>query len=51
MSNTAHRGKLANDACVVMVSHTGQDIVNVMVSDLLKMSAQILLAVERQIEG
>jgi len=51
MSSTAHRGKTANDACMVMVSHTGQEIVYVMVSDMLKMSAQILLTVERQIEG
>lgn len=42
---------MATDACVVMVSYTGQEIVHVMVSDLLKMSAQILLTDERQIEG
>lgn len=51
MPGAAHRGKPANDACVVMVSHPGQKIVYVMMSDLLKMSAQILLTVKRQIEG
>lgn len=51
MPSAAHRGRTANDACVVMVSHTGQEIVYVMVSDSLKMSGQILLTVEGQIDG
>lgn len=50
MPGATHRAKTANDTRVVMVSHPGQEIVYVMMSDLLKMSAQILLTFERQTE-
>lgn len=40
-----HTGKIANDACKVMVSHTGQEIFYVVVNDFLKMSTQVVLTV------